>query len=308
MNLVDLDTFARVAEFGTLTEAARRLRVPKSTVSRRVARLEDALGLTLLRRTARSVALTPEGERLYARTGPALADIQEARRELEELDEEPRGALRVTAPQDFAAVGSLPHLLMAYRRRHPRVRLECFLTNRRVRLAEEGVDIALRAGGLLEDSTQLTGRRITTGEFDAGLYASPAYLAEAPPLDDVADLTKHHWVGHPAFGPVGRLRVPGPDGGAGVEVGEVLRINDFAVVRDLLVQGAGVSALPNALAKPAAARGELVQVLPAWSSPPANLWIVWPKSRHMTPRVRAFVDLVLEWADAGGLSASGPRS
>lgn len=305
MNLVDLDTFARVAEFGTLTEAARLLNVPKSTVSRRVARLEDALGLTLLRRTARSVALTPEGERLYARTGPALADIQEARREMEQLDDEPRGQLRVTAPQDFAAVGSLPALLTRYRRRYPRVRLECILTNRLVRLAEEGVDIALRAGGLLEDTTQLTARRITTGEFDSGLYASPSYLAEAPPLEGVADLKKHHWVGHPAFGAVGRFRLVGPNGEARVEVGEVMRINDFAVVCALLVEGAGVSALPNALARPAAVRGELVRVLPDWSSPPGYLWIVWPKSRHMTPRVRAFVDLFVEWAGSGGLSEAG---
>lgn len=176
MNLVDLDTFVRVAETGSMTAAAGQLGVPKSTVSRRVGRLEDALGLELLVRGARKVALTDHGRALADRSRDALRDIADVERSLTETATEPSGTLRVTAPIDIGRSRAGTDLFASFRARYPSVSLHVELTNRVVDLHEEGFDAALRPRALLSDSESLLGRRILRAP-GGGLYATSRYLA-----------------------------------------------------------------------------------------------------------------------------------
>lgn len=304
MNLIDLDTFVRVAERGSLTAAAQALGVPKSTVSRRVARLEDELGLQLLQRTPRSVALTPEGERLVVRTSPALSDLGEAKAELEQLDAVPRGHLRITAPQDMSHTTKVPELFTSFREAYPEVHVELVLTNRVVDLVEEGIDVALRPHAVAAQQPHLTGRRLTQ-RMTSGLYASPAYLVGAPAITRVAHVSRHPWIGHPAFLRGGMWRAHHVRGRvAEIAVSPAITVNDFGMLMRIVELGAGIGLLPAPTTQARVSEGALVPLLPSWRGQESSLWAVWPKSRHMTPRVRAFVDHVVAWA-AHALSWDG---
>jgi len=277
-----------VAEHGTLTAAARELGVPKSTVSRRVSRLEDALGVPLLVRSARSIALTDDGRRLSARSSPALRELTDIERELTEARGEPAGRLRVTAPPDLARASFLTRLLAEYRSRWPGVVVEVTLTNRVVDLVEEGFDLAIRPNaGSLRDAGSIMGRRLATAA--AGVWASADYVARNGQPMTPEELVDHDCILHPAFrGNHFLLTEDGETEGRRYPVREAMMVDDFGVVADLITQGVGLGMVPSLDRVDRLA--ELVRVLPRWSFPTTSLWLIWPASRHLSPRVRAFVD------------------
>lgn len=288
MNLVELDTFVRVVDAGSLTAAAAQLGVPKSTVSRRVARLEDQLGLPLLNRGPRSVTVTEDGARLHARCVAALRTLAEVERELEDRQETPSGVLRLTAPQDLGHAGGFATLLTSFRARYPQVVVELDLTNRVVDLAGEGFDLALRPDAPRAGSSGLAGRRIA--RMGAGLYASPSYLEgrgrpTAPPALASHDLVQHRVL------PRDRVVLRDDEG---VEREAPLRtvmvLNDFALITAAAAAGAGIAVAPDLMARPYVERGELEPVLPSLHAMRGELWLIWPEVRQLAPRVRAFVD------------------
>src|SRR4051794_28184950 len=184
LNLVSV--FAKVVELGSFTEAGRSLGLPKSSVSRAVTRLEEALGVRLLQRTSRKLGLTPAGDRYLAEVRGPIARIAEASGEVSELGQEPRGLVRISlAPEIGDSVFSA--ILVDFVGRHPRIELDVVVTNRRVNLVEEGIDLAVRAGKL-EDST-LVARRVAVAEM--GLFAAPAYLARRGRPKRLSDLGGH---------------------------------------------------------------------------------------------------------------------
>lgn len=273
MNLNDLETFVLVAEGGTFSEAARRLGVPKSTVSRRVARLEEELGRALLVRSSRAFVLSDDGRALFERCAPALREITRVEQDLGDSEATPRGRLRVTTSIDFGPSAFLADLLTDYSRRHPGVEVELQVTNRLVDLLEEGIDIAFRThGGPLASRDDLVARRLGTLGFRA--YAHPdVALQESPPV------VSHHRVLRDALG-----REP------------VLTANDYHPVAALLAAGAGIGLLPDFVAGPFVARGQLVEVPRDLDHAPATVSLVWLRSRHLAPRVRAFIDLAVDHA------------
>lgn len=289
-NLKDLATFAEVAATGSLTGAAKALGVPKSTVSRRVARLEAELEVALLVRGPRSIAITADGRRLYRRTVGALRELGEATRSLDS-DAEAFGELRIAAPHDLGESRFFGSLLATYKERHDRVRLRVSLSSRLVDLVDEGFDVAFRLHTApLPDAASLKVARVL--EVTTGLYAAPTYLgALSRPLRR-AELSDHPHVCH-TFAP--RVSVRGRGGTSSLELPEPdIVANSFTAVIELVRRGLGVGLIPEFIAAPHVESGALERVLASVQSPQGWLSMVWPASRQGQPRVDQFIAVVKE--------------
>lgn len=278
VDLNHLPLFVAVAETGSMSDTARRLGVPKSSVSRGVAGLEAALGVQLFHRTTRKVTLTTAGAAFLERARRALTLVREATEALPEQEAEPSGLLRLTAPVDLGLT-LLGDVVAQFQARYPGVRLDVRLSNREEDLVAEGFDLALRIARRLKDST-LVARRLGTLEFR--LYASPAYLARRPPPRGPEELGAHCWL---AMRGVSLLDgAPEP----------VLLTDDMTFLLQATRAGVGVAALPAFLAQPEVSAGRLLRVLPRWTAPGGALWLVHPKTAHPPRKVTAFRDFLVE--------------
>ncbi len=284
-----LPVFAMVAETGSFSGAAKRLGVAKSTVSRQVARLEEAVGTPLFHRTTRQVALSTAGESLLARLAPILASLEATLEALPEGQDAPSGRLRVTAPVDLG--DDLGQVVATLVSRHPQLDVEVELTDRVVDLVAEGFDAALRASaGQLADSS-LVARKLRTSVV--GIYAAPGYLEAAGTPKRPKELAGHRWLTLRGFPTT--LRLDGP-GGRIVEVSFERRVaaNDFLFLRAALIAGGGVGLMPRETAAAAVAAGTLVPVLPRYTLSGTHLYLVIPARRLLPRKVTAFRDLVIE--------------
>lgn len=288
MDLDLLRVFAAVARTASFSAAARELRIPKSSASRAVARLEEELGVQLLFRTTRQVSLSAAGTGLYDRIAPLLHGLESALGELPEREEEPSGLLRVTAPVDIG-VFFLAELTTRFTLRYPAVSVELDLSNRLVDLVAEGFDVALRVAPGLKDST-LVARKASPVQLQ--LFASPIYLARRGTPRTEADLAAHDWV---TFGTQARkLRLDGPRGPVEVAPRSRILCPELLFVREAMRAGAGLGLLPSFMADSDVAAGTLVRVLPRLARTGGNLYVVSPAARHVPRKVAAFRDLVLE--------------
>ncbi len=298
MDLDLLSTFEAVARTASFSGAARELGLPKSSVSRAVARLEAELGVPLLYRTTRQVSLSAAGTSLYDRITPLLASLRSALSEMPEREELPSGLLRVTAPVDLGAL-FLVEVVTRYTARYPAVSVDLHLTGRVVDLVAEGFDVALRVSPSLRDSS-LVARR--AAPIQVRVYASPVYLARRGTPKGEAELAGHDWVVFHSG--QHRLKVAAPFGMPGSGVGSSGRIgcDDLLFVRDALRAGAGLGLLPTFVAEPDVQAGTLVPVLPRLERQAGWLHVVTPSSRKPPHKVTAFRDLVLELLRARGLT------
>lgn len=300
MNLADLETFMRVAEAGSITKAARDLEVPKSTVSRRVARLEDAVGVDLLQRSGRSVTLTEEGRSLHRRCAHALKEILDAGKALSDAGGEARGLLRLSAPHDLGSSRAFAQMLTDFRKSYPEVSLDLELTARMVDLVEEGFDAALRVHTRpLPDTNVLKVKRI--GSLGAQLYASPRYLARHQAPGRPEQLAAHDCIalGHVERGTRWPLRAKSEE--RIIDNVPAVLVSDYSAALSLVLAGGGIGALPTFIATPHLRDGQLARVLPEWDLLQGTLSLVWPSARHMAPKLRAFIDFVQQQADRGVL-------
>ncbi len=291
----DLLLFARVMEAGSFSRAAQRLRLPKSTVSRRIAALEERLGEKLLQRSTRRLALTDFGQGVLEHARVVAAEVDGALALALHRQQRPRGRLKVSMPGDFAQQ-ALPDMLSRFVRDNPEVQLELDLSPRRVDLIAEGFDLAIRMGALPDDS-QLAARRLAL--IGTGLYASPGYLARhgEPQLPEA--LSSMHGLmilsRHGDAQPWKLRRAKGADW----EHWEGLpQLKTLVNAPDMLLRMAcadvGITAVGAHFAQPFVDRGELVRVLPDWALPPVPCWAVFPERRLMPLRTRAFLDAMVE--------------
>ncbi len=288
MDLNRIAVFARVAEAGSFTAAAAGLGVQKSSVSRSVAALEAELGIRLLQRTTRRIALTDAGRAYYERAREALGDLEEAHRAVSALGSEPSGTVRITAPSDMAA--DLAAVTDAFLRAHPRVRIEVMLTARLVDLVKEGFDLAVR-GGVLTDSP-LVSRKV--GATDLGLFAAPSYLAHAGRPRRVADLARHECILYRAGGGETTWHLAGPRGEERVTVHGRAEGDEFAFVRSMALAGFGIALGPLPMFAAAARDGALERVLPQHAVRGAPVHVVWPSRRFEPVAVARLRDALVE--------------
>ena len=286
LNLVA--TFSRVAELGSFTAASAALGLPKSSVSRAVSRLEEALGVRLLQRTTRKIALTQAGERYLAEVRAPMARVAEASADVAEMGREPRGLVRVSTPPPVGD-GTMTEILAEFVKAYPQIRLELVVTSRRVNLVEEGIDLALRAGKL-DDST-LVARKVAVTEL--GLYAAPSYLERRGRPRNLAALALHDCVVYKTALGLLPWRLAGPRGVERVDVTGAIVADDLGTVRLLTLAGAGVALMPDSAARTDVERGALVRVLPSYALRDAPVHIVSAPLRHVPARVTLLRDFLL---------------
>jgi DNA-binding transcriptional LysR family regulator len=296
----DLLIFARVAELGSFSRAAEQLGLPKSTVSRRLAALEQRVGERLLLRTTRRQTLTEFGLLLLEHARQVAAEVEAVAALSAHRQAAPSGRLRVSMPGDFANL-LLADMLAAFIALHPAISLELDLSPRRVDLLGEGFDVALRMGDLPDDAL-LAARRLTT--IPSGLYATPDYLAERGEPQTPEDLAQHRALrllrgnGEPAPW----LLLRGEERWQGVPPG-ALSANSPELLLRLARAGAGIAALPNYFAGPDLRLGRLRRVLPTWCLPSPTAWAVFPGRKLMPAKTRVFIDMLQ--AALGGDGAGG---
>jgi DNA-binding transcriptional LysR family regulator len=283
-------TFVRVIETGSFTAAAAALGLPKSSVSRRVTALEEALGVRLLQRSTRKLVLTEAGRAYFERARAGLRGLGEASDAVAEMSHELAGLIRFTAAPD--GTGLIAGMLAEFLRRHPRIRLDVLLTGRRVDLVAEGVDLALRAGRLTDSS--LVARRL--GSSDFGLYASRAYLRRAGTPKRLADLEKHTFILFRAAGEAETLRLVGPRGEETVKVRGRLSVDEMSFAGDAIAAGAGIGLIPAMIFAPFprrhVRRREVVRVLPEYGQTGGELHLVSPPTGYEPARVGALRDFI----------------
>jgi DNA-binding transcriptional LysR family regulator len=293
-DLRDVRAFCAVVDLGSITAAAGVLGESKGNVSRRVSRLERALGVALVRRGPRSVQPTDEGVVYRTRVRDALELFDQAASAVADARTEPRGKLRVTAPTDLA-IGLFAPIVARFVEAHPAVRVEMLATDRTLDVEAQQIDVALRVGAALRDSSLIAHRLI---EMDLGLFASPAYLERAGAPRRFEDLARHRVLALAAMGDP--LRVPlARRGTRRPRASEALRpaiSGDGAFVRETALAGAGIAILPTIIVRRDVEEGALVHVLPrecADERERVPVTLLHPRVLSGSPKVRAFRDFLV---------------
>ena len=282
--------FARVVEAGTFTKAAESLALPKGTVTKLVQQLESRLKVRLLNRTTRRVTVTPDGAAYYERTSRLLNDLDDIEASMSNAQASPSGRLRVDVGTSVARLIIIPALHDFYAR-FPDIQLDLGVSDRPVDLISDNVDCVIRGGDLLEQS--LVARRI--GNMRLVTVATPGYLDKHGTPSDPHDLEENHTTINYFSARTGR---PYPHifekDGKTIEVTGRYKVsvNESNAHLASVLAGLGISQAVMFAAAPHLESGELVEVLPDWTRPPIPMHVVYPPNRHLSAKVRAFV----EWA------------
>lgn len=284
----ELLAFARTVEAKSLTRAAAELQIPRATLGRRLARLEERLGARLLRRTTRSLTLTRAGETFYRHTRMVLDAVAQAQASVQAGDDVVRGDVRVSIPPNLDE--SFSGMLTEFVKAHPQVRVQVDVSSRLVDLQRDGYDVVLRATSKIEPG--LVAR--TVMRHRALAVASPAYLAEMGAPRTPRDLRKHRCLTGFARGEV--PQATWPSGRGVVRVDAVFSSNDLLLLRDAAVAGLGIAFLPLMAVSDMLDEGRLVQVLPRVVEAENRIAIVYVERELIPPQVRAFIDAMVAWA------------
>jgi DNA-binding transcriptional LysR family regulator len=290
-DLNDLFYFSIVVEKNGFAAAGRALDIPKSRLSRRIAQLEDRLGVRLLQRSTRRFAVTEAGQRFYRHCQAVIAEAQAAEEAVAQLTTEPRGLVRVSCPVSITQ-HVMAGILPAFMQRYPQVKVLLLSTNRRIDLINEGVDVALRVRFKLDTDSDLVVR--TFGHSHSLLVASPAYLDQhgrpAEPEDlskfDTISIAELEWQSWELIGPDGRTFK--------LEHQPRLMCGDFPITVAAAKQGLGIALLPESVCCAALNAGELEVILPEWSPPQGIVHCVYPSRRGVLPAVRVLIDWLAE--------------
>ncbi|WNG25945.1 LysR family transcriptional regulator [Cystobacter fuscus] len=290
MDLNELLVFAKVVQAGSFTAAARGLRMPKSTVSRKVSELEERVGAQLLQRTTRQLRLTEVGQAYYEHCARIVAEAEQADLVVTRMQAAPHGLLRVTAPLTFSILGPI---VTEFLRRYPDVQVEMVCSDRTVDLVDEGFDLAIRAGKLADSS--LMARRL--GNIERVVVASPDYLRARGTPKTPRDLEKHDCLLFGSSREANHWALRSGSKSVEVQVPTRLAVNEPDMLRGMALAGAGIALLPNIACAEDVTSGRLQHLLPDWAASETPVHAVYPSSRHHAPKVMAFVELARElWA------------
>jgi DNA-binding transcriptional LysR family regulator len=293
--LTEMEAFAAVVDHGGFTDAARKLGMSKSAVSKHVSSLEARLGARLLNRTTRRVSPTEIGLVYYDRARRVLTDAGEADRIVTAMQSAPSGVLRLSVATDFG-VTLLSPVLDAFFADCPEVSVQMVLNNRYVELISEGFDMAVRVGEA-EDSS-LRSHKIT--ETTRRLIASPSYLQQHGRPQRIEDLSQHRLLHHGNHASANLWRVIGPSGEERQVRGRLAVGQRRPVAAQRRRRGLGIAYLPSFLYHAAMERGEVVDVIPDLPQTRLGIFAVHPPGRFTQPKVRAFIDfLMAQFAERG---------
>ena len=300
--LTSLRVFREVVESGSFVAAAERLSMSPPMASKHVAQLEKSLGARLLHRSSRHLSLTEAGQAWYEQSGRALDLIDAAEAAIGSKNEAPRGQLRVSAPV-WCATPRFADVLAGFRARYPEVLVDMHLENRKVDLAADGYDLALRA--TQEPSPALIARPLCRLQFH--VVASPACISKAGwrgVPEHPAELAKLDAI-VPSYVNLEGFTLRGPGGRqAPLRLQPVMKSDDTNLTLHAVRAGIGLSFLPEWLIDEDLAQGRLLRLVPDYAAPPVTLFAVYTSRQYMAPKLRSFIDFVS--AQLGGAQAPPP--
>ncbi|KQE93549.1 MULTISPECIES: LysR family transcriptional regulator [Acinetobacter] len=293
--LTDLDDFycfALVVEHGGFSAAERVTDIPKSKLSRRVYSLEENLGVRLIQRSSRHFAVTDIGMDIYRHAQVMMNAAQAAHDLVDHLSIQPRGVVKVSVPVDIAQ-NQLPKILPAFLKKYPEIRLQLMVSNRRVDVINEGIDIALRVRSKLDDDPSLVLRQFAL--IEQSLFASQAYLNEFGDIKNPEQLSEHRILSLSEEHLDQQFLLHGPDNQQKkIKVSPIVMGTNIHMLAQLASQNCGIALLPEIAAEDFLKSGQLVQILPEWKAPHGILHAVYPSRRGLLPAVRVFIDYLVE--------------
>jgi len=285
--------FANVADVLSFSEAARRLGMPVSTVSRKIAELENQLGVRLIERSTRKLRLTDIGIEILEHASKSAEIYEAVNRVICRQGAEAHGTVRLSAPPNIAASVITP-LVTAFQKKHPRVNIHTLMTNRFIDHIADGIDLTIRIGRL-EDST-LVARKIL--HYRHRLLASPAYLATIKAPHNPADLLEHRLCSFSVVAAKTTWAFTGDGDAQSIVFTPALAMNDYAGLANALAAGAGIGELPPIIAPEMLRDGRLVEVMPDWHFDGVDVSLVHLGNRHMSRPVRLFKAFCVQQAPA----------
>ncbi|MCY1161273.1 HTH-type transcriptional regulator DmlR [compost metagenome] len=290
-DLDDFYCFALVVEHGGFSAAERATDIPKSKLSRRVYNLEEHLGVRLIQRSSRHFAVTEIGMNIYRHAQVMMNAAQAAHDLVDHLSTQPRGVIKVSLPVSIAQ-NEIAKILPQFLKTYPEIRIQLIVSNRRVDIINEGIDVALRVRSNLDDDPSLILRKFEN--IEQHLFASQAYLNEFGDLKQPEDLSQHqilsmadehldqHIVVHDENNHQKKIKV-----------NPIVMGSDLMMLAQLARQNCGIALLPDTIVQDYVQSGELVRVLPNWKAPHGILHAVYPSRRGLLPAVRVFIDYLV---------------
>ena len=279
--------YIAVVDGGSFAAAANRLDISRAMVSKQIQKLEAHLGTRLLNRTTRRLSLTETGRGFYERSVQIMGDVEEAEQVAGQLTSKPQGVLRVTIPLSYGQ-HRLAVIMGAYTQAYPQVQLDISLSDRKVDLIEDGFDLAVRIGTMPQ--SDLIARKI--GSVRSIVCASPTYLARRGIPKTPADLAAHACLGYTLTGTGADWRFEGPDGLSSIPISGPIRADNGDIIRQAALSAAGILFQPQFIVDDDIASGKLVRILPEWQSEELGVYAVYPSRKHLSAKVRTFVDFL----------------
>ncbi|NNH36968.1 LysR family transcriptional regulator [Acinetobacter sp. NIPH 2377] len=291
-DLDDFYCFALVVEHGGFSAAERATDIPKSKLSRRVYNLEEHLGVRLIQRSSRHFAVTDIGMNIYRHAQVMMNAAQAAHDLVDHLSTQPRGVIKVSLPVSIAQ-NEIAKILPQFLKTYPEIKVQLIVSNRRVDVINEGIDIALRVRSNLDEDPSLIIRKFEN--IEQHLFASQAYLNEFGELKQPEDLSQHqilsmadehldqHIVVHDEKNNQKKIKV-----------NPMVMGSDLMMLAQLTRQNCGIALLPDTIVQDYVQSGELVRVLPNWKAPHGIFHAVYPSRRGLLPAVRVFIDYLVE--------------
>jgi DNA-binding transcriptional LysR family regulator len=287
--LAAMEVFLRVVDLGNFSAAARRLGISKAMASRHVRQLEDHLGARLLNRTTRQIRLTEIGAAYYERCARIVADIDETEHSVMDLQSEPRGTLKISAPMSFGVLHLAP-AIFDYMSRYPKVTVDLTLNDGLVDLIHDGYDLAIRIGRLA-DSTLIARRMVPARLVVCG---SPSYLEKHGVPREPEDLSRYNCLTYSFSPSPGEWQFKGREGDFPVRVSGNFRANNGDTLRLAALHGLGLVKQPTFIIGEDLRTGRLRAVLTEYEATPRSIFAVYPHARHVSAKVRSFIDFLAE--------------
>lgn len=285
-----VEAFVEVIRQGSFIGAARELQVSSSHVSRLIGQLEQQLGTQLVYRTTRQISLTEAGSIYYQSCRQLFDGVRDAEAQLHQHQGLPAGLLKITAPATFGDNYIAP-MVNDFQLRYPQVKVSMYFSNRQVDLVEEGFDLGVRMG-VLRESTLVAKRLCDRREY---IVASPEYLARVAAPQTLTDLERHNCL----LGSRGYWLLSHNGLRKDLQVRGNWQANSGPALLDAALKGLGLAQLPDYYVDAHLASGRLVSVLDEFSFPQMGIWVVYPQQRHLAPKVRLFIDFLVERFEPG---------